>query len=100
MRRLAMVLVVLSGLLLTSNVASANHRRARVYVPAPARAPHVVYGHPYAPYAAPYHHRYIRPHNYPGRVPFYVPPYRHHHHYHHHPHWGYGGPGVSLYWGF
>lgn len=97
MRRLAMVLIVLGGLLLTSSVASAKHRRPRVYVPVPRAVPHAVYRHPHVPYAAPHHHRYIRPHNYPGRIPFYVPPYQHHRHY---PHFGYGGSGFSLYLGF
>ena len=100
MRRLSMVLIVLGGLLLTSSVASANHRRARVHVPVPRPVPHVVYRHPHVPYVVPHQHRYIRPHNYPGRVPFYVPPHHHRHHHHHHSHFGYGGPGFSLYLGF
>ena len=97
MRRLSMVLIVLGGLLLISSVASAKHRRARVYVPVPRPVPHAVYRHPHVPHIAPHHRGYIRPHNYPGRVPFYVPPYHHHHHHHH---FGYGRSGFSLYLGF
>jgi hypothetical protein len=99
MGRLSMIFVVLVGLLLTSSVASASHRRARVHVP--RAVPHAVYRHPHVPYVVPHHRGYVRPHYYPGRVPYYVP-YHHHyvpHHFHRH-HFGYGGRGFSLHLGF
>jgi hypothetical protein len=94
MGRLSMIFVVLVGLLLTSSVASARHPRARVHVHVPRAVPHAVYRHPHVPYVVPHHRGYVRPHYYPGRVPYYVPPHHHRHHY------GYGGGGFSLYLGF
>jgi hypothetical protein len=97
MRRVALVLVVFSGLLLTAGIASAHPPH---YRPAPT-VRHHGYGHHPHHYGR-HHYGHHRHHYSPYVVPrhHYYTPYHPYGHYSYPPHVGYHSSGFSLYLGF
>jgi len=100
MRRVAIVVIVSAGLLLTVGIASAEHRRHGGYCAPPRPVPHHTYRHHHVPRAVPYHYRHHGHHPYHGVHRHYVPtcaPYVGGYPSYN---FGYHGSNFSLHFGF